>query len=139
MKRFKSCSPEDTLRIAREYAPLLYPNAVVALRGDLGSGKTTFVRGIAGQLGGNSIEVCSPTFSYLNIYAAIPPIYHFDLYRLTTDVQFTESGFSEFFYSGGITCIEWPDCAVPHLPEHTTFIELRHLGPTEREITIFSF
>jgi tRNA threonylcarbamoyladenosine biosynthesis protein TsaE len=106
------------------------------LKGDLGAGKTTFVKGIATALGIDADCVSSPTFSYLNIYEAKIPLYHFDMYRLNSKEQFETSGFEEFFFAGGITCIEWPDVALEALPKETIFIDFQHCGEDRREIVV---
>jgi tRNA threonylcarbamoyladenosine biosynthesis protein TsaE len=136
MKKFKSSSTEETFVIAKELAHSFKPNTVVALRGDLGAGKTTFVKGIAKAFGADIDTISSPTFCYLNIYEAKFRIYHFDFYRLTSREQFETSGFEEFFSAGGITCIEWPDLAQSTLPNGTIFIDFRHCGEEQREISI---
>jgi tRNA threonylcarbamoyladenosine biosynthesis protein TsaE len=136
MKKFNSGSSEETFVIASELAISFKPNTVVALRGNLGAGKTTFVKGIAKGLGIDIDCVSSPTFSYLNIYEAKFRIFHFDLYRLTSNEQFETSGFEEFFSAGGITCIEWPDLALAILPEGTIFIDFLHCGEEQREISV---
>jgi len=136
MKKYNSESAEETFVIASELALSFKPNTVVALRGDLGAGKTTFVKGIAKGLGADPDNISSPTFSYLNIYEAKIRIFHFDLYRLKTKEQFETSGFEEFFGAGGVTCIEWPDLSLASLPKETIFIEFRHLGEKQREISV---
>lgn len=134
--KYQSRSSEDTVNFAAEFALLLKPNTVLALRGDLGAGKTTFVKGIAHGLGADPHVISSPTFSYLHIYEAKFPIYHFDLYRLSSSRQFELSGFEEYFHAGGIACIEWPSLASEALPKNTILIDLRHAGEGLREITI---
>ena len=135
--RFLSQSPMETMEIAEEFAASLAPNTVIALQGDLGAGKTTFVKGLAKGLGAADEEaVCSPTYSYMNIYEGTLPLYHFDLYRLSSKAEFQMSGFEEYFFAGGVSCLEWPDSASSTLPKDTVLIDFKHCGISDREITI---
>ena len=139
MKRssFFSVSLEETLGIAETLGRSLGSNSVVALTGDLGSGKTTFVKGLVKGLGvRDPDEVSSPTFSYLNIYKARLPVFHFDLYRLQNALEFEASGFEEYFVAGGVSCIEWPEFAGSSLPKEAIFVDLWHRGEHLREIVI---
>jgi len=123
------------MKFAARLATSLRPNDVIALSGDLGAGKTTFVKGLAKGMGLCDEEaITSPTFSYLNIYEGTTPLFHFDLYRLSSEIEFELSGFQDYFCAGGITCIEWPNCAIPCLPKKTFFIDLMHRGAQKREI-----
>src|ERR1700741_5468556 len=91
-------SEEETFQIGTEFGKTLKINSIVALFGDLGAGKTTFIRGIVSSLGMDGREVCSPTFNYLNIYEGPLSVYHFDLYRLTCEEEFLAAGFEDFFH-----------------------------------------
>lgn len=98
-------SPAETLKIAAEFKKMLKSGDIVCLHGDIGVGKTVFTKGISG-----SDAVCSPTFSIMNIYKGNPPVYHFDLYRLTSEEELFEAGLMEYIEQGdGISVIEWPD------------------------------
>ena len=100
-------SPEETLRCAKEFAASLKSGDIVRLFGEIGVGKTVFVRGIADffQCGE---EVCSPTFTILNIYEGEKTLYHFDLYRLEQEEEIYEAGLYEFLEGNGISIVEWP-------------------------------
>ncbi len=112
----------------------LKPNTVLCLFGELGAGKTTFVKGIArGVAGVPSEEVVSPTFVYLNVYGNV---YHFDLYRLHDCDEFLSLGFEEYFFAGGICCIEWSERIAPIVPEKAVKVTLSHLTEESREIII---
>ncbi len=125
------------MEIAKEFAASLLPNTIIALQGDLGAGKTTFVKGLAQGIGvGDADAVCSPTFSYLNIYDGKLPLFHFDLYRIGSSEEFAMSGFEEYFYAGGISCLEWPGCAASALPKEAVLVDFKHCGMQEREIII---
>ena len=108
-----------------------------AFFGDLGSGKTTFIKALVSKLSGiHPHEISSPTFTYLHIYEGNIPIFHFDLYRLQNHEDFLERGFDEYFEAGGICCIEWAERIRPILPNDVLCIEMKHLNENEREITI---
>ena len=123
-----SSSPEEPVKIAQLLKTQLKPNAVVAFLGELGAGKTTFIKGLAGPF------AQSPTFTYLNVYAEKVPIYHFDLYRLKDWAAFTQMGFDEYFDLGGICLIEWAEKIKSFLPAHTLIVKITHLTDQQRQI-----
>lgn len=108
---------------------------ILALSGDLGAGKTTFVQGLVRGLGGMESQVQSPTFVYLNEYIARLPVYHFDLYRLRTAQDFFSMGFDEYFEKKGLVVIEWPERIGPLLPAPIR-VHLRIKAPNQRELVI---
>lgn len=112
-------SAEETFAFGKMAADLLPKNTVLALSGPLGAGKTIFVQGLAAGLGIME-PIQSPTFVLLNVYEGLA---HFDLYRLKTASDFTSLGFDEYFESGGICAIEWPDRIGALLPRHTIYID----------------
>ena len=113
--------------------------SIVCLFGELGAGKTTFVKGLAsGAAGTNPVQICSPTFVYLNIYQGRQTIYHFDLYRLKNEQDFVLLGFEEFLYGDGISVIEWPERISSILSKNTQLIELSYL-PQGREALVGSW
>ena len=120
-------SSEDTVSFGKHYASLLPPGSIIALSGDLGAGKTTFVQGIALGLS-ISESVQSPTFNYLNIYHGTLPLYHFDLYRMKGPSDFFSMGFEEYFDSDGITVIEWAEKLGDALPPHALSIHFSYDG-----------
>lgn len=115
-------SPEETIQFGCKLASNLSANSILALQGDLGAGKTTLVQGL---LNGFNIQdtAQSPTFTYLQIYKNI---YHFDLYRLTSEQDFLLLGFDEFLFAGGIAVIEWPERIASLLPPDACLIRLSH-------------
>lgn len=130
-----SASPEETQEMGRILGRSLKLNAIVALFGDLGAGKTTFIKGVVEGIGGYSAdEVCSPTFTYLNIYPAGLAVYHFDLYRLRNKEDFSSLGFEEHFNAGGICLIEWSEKIAEILPQRTLQVHLSHQGDDRRLI-----
>ena len=130
-------SSEETFLAGCNFASSLNAGAVVAFFGDLGSGKTTFLKGMISCLTGcRPDQITSPTFNYLNIYSGRIPIYHFDLYRLKNGEEFEKAGFSEYLQEDGICCLEWAERLTHHLPAKTTRITLKHAGHNQRSITI---
>jgi len=111
MAIFHSRSEEDTQAIARDLAERLTPGAVVLLYGELGAGKTVFVRGLAEGLGADPAEVSSPTFTLVHEYRGRVPVYHVDLYRLQR-AEVDDLGLEELEAGDGVVAIEWAD----HLP-----------------------
>lgn len=119
-------SPEATLLFGRHCGAVLPSHSLLALNGDLGAGKTTFVQGLADALGVEEI-IQSPTFSYLNIYPGGKlPLYHFDLYRLHSNTDFFALGFDEYCNEPGIAVIEWAEKIASLLPKETIHIQLQH-------------
>lgn len=133
----KSGSPEDTLQLASLFAEDLQPGTVVLLDGDLGAGKTHFVKGMAMGLGLAPEDVTSPTFTIVHEYAGGRlPLYHIDAYRLDDPNDAKEFGIGEYLNGDGICVIEWPDNIVHLLPVGCIRVNLDKLGTTSRRITI---
>lgn len=131
-------SPEETTALGKRVAKLLKPGTVVALSGNLGSGKTTFLKGLTAGLGlKNADAVTSPTFSLMHIYDSKPRVYHFDLYRLESEKEVLNIGFEEFVSdSEAITCVEWAEKAPGLMPKDTVKIQFEVVGENERKIQI---
>lgn len=130
---------EETEELGRKLAKTLPLTSILVLYGDLGCGKTTFVRGLAREATANpSLVVDSPTFVYLNIYEGIRSVYHFDAYRLKGPQDFTDEGFDEFFEKEGVVVIEWPERIEALIPPEALRIYFKHLGEGTREIKIVS-
>ena len=94
-KRYQSNSKGATIDIARQFAAGLKAGNLVVLFGELGAGKTLFTRGVVSYFN-ETISATSPTFSLVNAYPTIPPIYHLDLYRIQNDAELTDLGFEEY-------------------------------------------
>lgn len=122
-KVYASGSDLETIEIASSVAKELKSGDVVFLHGDLGAGKTTFVKGLAFGLGIDLDEVNSPTFNYLNLYETLA---HFDLYRVETLDQFMMMGFDEYLESPYIACIEWPEILAPLNLQGVVRVALQH-------------
>lgn len=135
MRHYHSTSAQQTEQIAAQLAKELRSGDVLAFRGGLGAGKTAFVRGLAEGLGVTG-EVASPTFSLVNEYRGNPPLYHFDMYRISTmdDLYFT--GFFDYLENGSILAIEWSENIADWLPDGVITISINRLGDEEREILI---
>jgi len=130
-------SAEETEKIASQLARTLKKGDVLALTGPLGSGKTTFVKGVAKGLGIRDF-IKSPTFNLMHIHRGRLPLYHFDFYRLEkSDLE--DLGFVEYVYdSDGVAVLEWAERVEGELPSTTYRIALKALGGTSREILIES-
>ena len=101
----------QTQALAKAFAQVLKAPAIVVLSGDLGAGKTTFVKAVAQELGSSEL-VTSPTFTLLNTYSGKFPIYHFDMYRLASAEEARDCGFAEYFDKtrlDGVCFVEWAE------------------------------
>jgi tRNA threonylcarbamoyladenosine biosynthesis protein TsaE len=137
VKKIITDSYQGTIKVGQAFGKTLKNGSIVAFFGDLGSGKTTFIKGIVKGLDINKkINVNSPTFIYLNIYNVKCPIYHFDLYRIKNKNHFFAMGFEEYFLSDGICLIEWAENIKDILPPNTTIIKMKHLSKNKRSILI---
>ncbi|OAN61741.1 tRNA (N6-adenosine(37)-N6)-threonylcarbamoyltransferase complex ATPase TsaE [Balneola sp. EhC07] len=134
--KFKSSSVKETIEFGRKFAEELKAGDVVCLEGDLGAGKTHFVKGIASGLGIDQEKVNSPTFTLINEYFGEIPIFHFDCYRLKTIQEALEIGIEEYLYGEGVSVIEWPSKIKELIPEYAIQIEIKHEGTSERSILI---
>jgi tRNA threonylcarbamoyladenosine biosynthesis protein TsaE len=132
-----SNSQEETIGCGKKLARDVSSGSIICLFGELGAGKTTFIKGVVSELSGVEPEqVCSPTFSYLNIYEGKCAVYHFDLYRLSGADDFLSLGFEEYLNSTGVCCIEWSERILPILPKDTLHVTLSHNGEGRRRISI---
>lgn len=136
MKRLVSKSARQTREFAANFASELRPGDVVALHGDLGSGKTCFVQGLAEGLGVNEV-VNSPTYLIMHEYLGDIRLNHIDLYRLQSIREVLGFGFEDCLHSDAVTAIEWPEIASDYLPRDTYHIRLKHGDSANvREITV---
>jgi len=137
MESFLSKSPEETKNIAGSFAASLHRNEIIALIGDLGSGKTQFVKGVCRYFQVHDL-VSSPTFVMLHRYAGRDLqdnellVYHFDLYRIKAPREILELGYEEFFHDNGICLIEWADLLGDLTPRDRTEVKF-FLGSKENE------
>lgn len=126
----------ETIRVGRAFASSLKKGDVVLLIGELGSGKTHFVKGVALGMGISEEEVMSPTFSLVHEYQGKLPIYHLDCYRLKNGSEAEEIGLEEYLYGEGVCLIEWPGVIQELLPPQCHSVEIKHIDEKKREISI---
>jgi tRNA threonylcarbamoyladenosine biosynthesis protein TsaE len=129
-------SPEETEALAARFARLLSPGDVVVLSGELGTGKTTFVRGAARALGVTQ-PVSSPTFTIGHRYDADPPVAHLDLYRIA-GLDPEEWGDLEPYFDGTVAFVEWPEHGGDWLPRPRAAVTLGHVDESHRSVRIDS-
>ena len=121
----------ETIEIAQNIESEKFPNMVICLNGELGSGKTLFVTGIANALGINEV-ITSPTFNIIKEYDGELPLYHLDVYRL--DEASNDIGIEEYFSKGGIVVIEWAENIKDILPEERLDVKIKVLGENKRSL-----
>ena len=130
-------SVEKTEAVAGELARTLVGGACLALHGDLGAGKTQFVRGLVRGLGGNPRAVSSPTFVLLNVYeGGRLAVYHLDAYRVGGADDFDAIGFPELLEQGGVVVVEWAERIADLLPADRVDVRIEALGECTRRIRI---
>ena len=129
-----SSSPAETEAIAGKLARLLAPGDVVTVSGELGAGKTTFVRGACRELGVTQ-PVTSPTFTIGHRYVGRVDVSHLDLYRFT-GVSAAEWGDLEPYFDDAVCFVEWPEAAGRDLPPVTAAVALAHVDPSHRRLTL---
>ncbi len=131
-----SNSPAQTERFAADIAGNLTGGECIALHGDLGAGKTRFVRGLLAGLHGDPSTVCSPTYVLLNVYdTGRLRVYHLDAYRTGGSDDLEAIGFSELLEQSGVIVVEWAERIADLLPPATLHVHLQTTGPSTREIT----
>jgi tRNA threonylcarbamoyladenosine biosynthesis protein TsaE len=131
-------SVDATQALAKRLASTLRPGSILALHGDLGSGKTCFVTGVARALEIPD-AITSPTFTMINEYSGVLPLCHMDLYRITDPDELFTLGLDDYFDADGVTVIEWAERAGDLLPETTIHIIFEVLDALDaRRITIES-
>lgn len=112
---------------AKEFVSLMGDETVYAFHGEMGAGKTTFIRALAEQLGVDPEEANSPSFSIINEYRSDTTaelIYHFDLYRIESVEEALEIGVEDYFDSGALCLLEWPERIEPLLPDDTVVVKI---------------
>jgi tRNA threonylcarbamoyladenosine biosynthesis protein TsaE len=132
--QFSSTSSDETEAIAARLAASLAPGDVVTVSGELGSGKTTFVRGACRALGVTA-PVTSPTYTIGHRYEGDPDVSHLDLYRFTA-VSAAEWGDLEPYFDDAIVFVEWPEAAAGGLPPVRVGVRLEHVSERERRVVI---
>lgn len=126
-------SEKETIEIAQNLESEKFPNMVICLEGDLGSGKTIFTKGFAQALGIEE-NVTSPTFNIIKEYTSGEmPLYHMDVYRLDGDVS--DLGIEDYYSKNGVTIIEWSDTIKDFLPEERLDIKIKAVDENTRVLT----
>ncbi len=124
--------PGQTIKIGQNLARNLRQQDIIALFGDLGSGKTTLVRGIAKGLKADAKEVNSPTFVLLREYKGRLPLYHLDLYRIKDIKQVCKIGYEDYLFNKGVSVVEWAEKMLKLLPKEYLGIKLFIKGKNKR-------
>jgi len=127
----------ETIRIGRSIGRHLRSGDVVALVGELGTGKTQFIKGLAAGAGvGRPTYISSPSFTLINEYPGRVPFYHLDLFRLEQEKEAEDLGLEDYFQSGGIIAIEWADKIPSLLPKELFLIYFAYTGTNTRTLEI---
>ena len=129
-------SPQETIEAAKKLGSLLKAGDMIAYKGGLGAGKTTFTRGIAIGMGiGDSVT--SPTFSLVNEYRGDSiTLYHFDMYRIESEEDLESTGFYDYPFEDNVAAVEWSENISDFLPKDTIFVTISSVGENDREIII---
>jgi tRNA threonylcarbamoyladenosine biosynthesis protein TsaE len=133
----RSDSSQQTIKLAQKIGQVIPAGTVLALKGDLGAGKTTFAQGLAQGLGVRE-QVTSPTFVFWQQYQGRLPFYHLDAYRLSPG-EGEEIGLEECFEDFAVTLVEWPEQIAELLPENVIRIEIKHGYDEKRQWRDFYF
>lgn len=135
MFKVYTTSPAETLALGQKIGQLLKAGDFLNLNGDLGAGKTLLVKGIGVGLGLTEEEVTSPTFAIINEYYGEQALYHFDLYRLASELELEQIGYLDYFYGSGICVVEWGELFWEQLPLERIDLTLQVVDAQTREIT----
>ena len=129
-------SINDIDQAAREFKAALGDHRVIAFHGEMGAGKTTFIKALCAEFGVTD-NVASPTFAIINEYLANDgsTIYHFDLYRMETIADLQNIGVEDYFYSGNLCLVEWPELAEPLFPSNVLDVTITVLPDKKRVIS----
>lgn len=135
MATFISNSPGETESFGQQFAGSVKPGDVIALVGELGSGKTQFVKGLAAAIGVTT-PATSPTFTLLHEYSGGRlPIYHFDFFRVEDRQSAGRLGLDDYFFGDGVSVVEWADRFSDLIPENARWISFETKSETQRAIT----
>ena len=136
MATLTSNSPGETEAIGRRAAEEIHGGSVLALKGDLGSGKTLFVKGLVAGLGSRE-DVTSPTFTILHEYrGGRLPVYHFDFFRVEHRESIQRLGIDDYLFGDGVSVIEWADRFPEFIPEQARWIVFEIKSQTQRELIL---
>lgn len=135
MPVYHTKSREETSALAESFADKLNGGEVIALKGDIGVGKTVFTKGLAKGLGVSS-NVTSPTFNIVRQYQGRLPLFHFDVYRISDIDEMFEIGFEEYLDGEGVVVIEWPELIQELIPQDAIRVTIEREGEESRRISI---
>lgn len=137
MQKLQLNSLDDLQKVSEQFIQLIGPHTIFAFQGEMGAGKTTFIKAICQSLGVTE-NITSPTFAIVNEYIAEndTPIYHFDCYRLKNIEEAFNIGAEDYFFSDRLCFIEWPERIEEILPETTIPVQIKVLADQRREILI---
>lgn len=138
MKLFETYSEKETFEIGQEMAKRAKAGEIYCLLGDLGVGKTIFSKGFAEGLGIKE-PITSPTFTIVQVYEAVKPLYHFDLYRIEDEDELEMIGYEDYFYGQGVCLVEWANNVEEVIPKEARWITIEkdlEKGFDYRKITI---
>ena len=131
------CTKSGILNAAAQFLEIIGDHTIIAFQGHLGAGKTTFIKAICDTLGVED-NVCSPTFTIINEYRAASgdSVFHFDFYRVEKLQEALDLGLDEYFYSGCLCLMEWPERIRQLLPEETVRVQIDPVDENTRSIKI---
>ena len=132
--KITSSSPQKTEQIGLLLGEMLIRGDIIALSGELGTGKTTLVRGMALGMGLEKDDVASPSFTLVNEYRGPLPLFHLDLYRLHDEKELLDIDFEAYIRGEGVVVIEWADRISGSIPPDALWITLRYVADERREI-----
>lgn len=135
---FETKSTEETIDLGKRLGFILTKGSIIGFFGDLGSGKTTMIKGIARGLGVKEL-VKSPSFVFVTEYQGKFPVYHLDLYRITKPDELYEIGFFEYLYGDGVSLVEWAERAGTLLPDEAVKVKIEIINHNLRRITITNY
>jgi tRNA threonylcarbamoyladenosine biosynthesis protein TsaE len=131
---FTSHSPAETEKLGRDFAKKMKSGSVIALKGELGTGKTQFVKGVVAGFGSDA-EATSPTFTLVHEYAGGRiPVYHFDFFRIEDRQSAERLGLDDYFFGDGVSVIEWADKFRELIPKQAQWISFETKSESERLI-----
>ena len=128
-------SEKETETIGEQFGRRVKDGTVVAMYGDLGAGKTAFVRGMARGMGIDA-RVASPTFTIVNEYDGKTPLFHFDMYRLGSSDELFDIGWDDYLARGGVCAVEWSERVSDALPDDTIYVDIARGEEDENTRTI---
>ena len=137
--RYAAQTPVKLNAVAREMIPIMKEYKIVAFYGEMGAGKTTLIKAICEEMGVADV-VSSPTFALVNEYHTSDnqPVFHFDFYRINDISELYDLGYEDYFYSGNLCMIEWPEKAPSLIPETALTVRIKVKESGEREIFVTS-